>query len=80
MHDERHEDTHSQALPVEYEKVRNASYELQNGLDDIQHVVHTTYVDTFSLPTLSRSQAAVSPRRRWNTAAAACIATATASL
>ena len=51
IHDERYEDIIPQALPVEYERVRNTSYEKRNfGLKDTRHMVHTMYVDNLWRP------------------------------
>ena len=47
--DERCEDIILQPLPLEYERVRTASYVRREfRLDDIRHMVHTMYVDNFS--------------------------------
>ena len=49
LHEERYEDIILHALLPEYEKVRTASYERRDfELDDIRHMVHTTYVDNVS--------------------------------
>ena len=49
VHDERYEDIILQALPSEYERIRTASYERRDfGLNGIQHMVHTMYVDNLS--------------------------------
>ena len=50
VHDERYEGIILQTLRGEYERGRTASYErLDFGLDEIRHMVHTTYVDNLSL-------------------------------
>ena len=54
MHDKRYEDNILQAFHIEYEKVRNASYEKQDfGLVGIRHMVHTMFVDSRSRPSHS---------------------------
>ena len=51
VHDERYEDTILQALPAEYERGQNASYEKRDfGLVNIRHMVHTLFVDSLSRP------------------------------
>ena len=62
VHDERYEDIILQALPVEYERVRQTSHEKRDfGLDNIRHMVHSIYVDNLSCPNQVRSQAAALP-------------------
>ena len=47
VHDERYKDIVLQALPVEYDMVRNANYEKRDfGLVDIRQMVHTMFVDS----------------------------------
>ena len=54
VHDERYEDIILQALPVEYERVRQTSHEKRDfGLDDIRHMVHSIYVNNLSRPSKS---------------------------
>ena len=49
VHDERYEGIVLQTLQPEHERVRTARYERREfGLDDIQHIVHTMYVDNLS--------------------------------
>ena len=49
VHDRRHEEIIPQALPPDYERVRNASYKRWDfGLDDIRHIVEPMYVDNLS--------------------------------
>ena len=56
VHDKRQEGIILQAFGVEYEKVRNASYEKWDfGLVDIGHMVHTMFVDSRSRPPHSMS-------------------------
>ena len=49
VHDERYVNIIHQALPLEYQRVRTASYERRDhGLNGIRHMVHTTYADNRS--------------------------------
>lgn len=51
MPDERYEDVILRALPVEYDRVRLASYEKHDfSLADIRHMISTMYVDYLSRP------------------------------
>ena len=58
VHDERYGHMVLQALPEQYERVRNASYEKRDfRLVDIRHIVHTMFVDSISCPPHSKSVA-----------------------
>lgn len=49
VHDERYVDIILQALPAEYERVRNASYEKRDvDMDEIWRIVYTIYADNHS--------------------------------
>ena len=55
VHDKCYKDIILQALPTEYEGVRNARYERRGfGLVDIQHMAHTMFVDSLLRPSYSK--------------------------